>query len=113
MNLRSIFSSPRLQQLKPLLQKALPHLKNKYVITILLFTTWMLFIDQYDVISQIKMKRKLKKLYAEKEFYLQKIEEIKADHAKLFTDEASLEKFAREKYLMKRDNEEIFLIVRK
>ena len=53
----------------------------------------------------------LQKLEDEKEFYQEEIKQIRADLEELKTDPATLEKFAREKYLMKKDNEELFVIV--
>lgn len=91
----------------------IPYLKNKYIITIIAFIIWMLFFDHNDFIYQYKLGSELSDLKEEKSFYLEKIEEIKDINEEVFADKESLEKFAREKYLMKKDNEDIFLIVRK
>ena len=64
-----------------------------------------------SLLLQFQNKLELWDLDDEKEYYLIEIEETKSDLEELTTDMNSLERFAREKYLMKRDNEEIFLIV--
>ena len=88
-------------------------MKNKYIITILVFFFWMLFFDRNDLVTRIKLKRQLAKLKTEKEFYLKEIAKVEETNAQLFSSKETLEKYAREKYLMKRDDEEIFLIVEK
>jgi cell division protein DivIC len=88
-------------------------MKNRYAITGLAFIIWLLLFDKNDLISQYKIQNELSKLEEEKAFFMQ---EIKKDQEKLMelrTNHQTLEKFAREKYLMKRDNEEIFVIVEK
>jgi len=93
--------------------RLIPYLKNKYIFTLLLFFLWMLFFDRNDFITRIRLKRQLSHLKSEKEFYQREIEKIEETNRQLFSSDETLEKFAREQYLMKRDNEEIFLIVRK
>jgi cell division protein FtsB len=55
----------------------------------------------------------LNALENEKEYYEEKIKEVEKDHNELFGDRASLEKFAREKYLMKKETEDIYIVVEK
>jgi len=74
------------------------------------FLFWMLFVDSNDLFSQYQLSRKLKGLEAEKEYYKQKIEEVKQDREELFSDPELLEKFAREKYLMKKESEDLYII---
>lgn len=71
----------------------------------------MLFIDANDVITQFKLKQQLERLEDEKAYYLQKIEEVKKDREELLSNDALLEKFAREKYFMKKKTEDLFVIV--
>ena len=87
-------------------------LKNKFFYTALAFIVWMLFFDQNNFISQFWLLSDLREVENEKQYYLQEIENDKKATQELTTDTITLEKFAREKYLMKRDNEDIFLIVR-
>jgi len=86
-------------------------LKNKYFYTILAFLVWMLFFDKNNFIYQAKLSSNLKDLNNEKEYYLNEIELNNAATNELITNTTTLEKFAREKYLMKRDNEDIYIIV--
>lgn len=104
---------PYFKKAKAFARWAYPHLKNKYVFTLLLFFTWMLFFDRNDIITRFKLKRQLAKLKTEKEFYLKEMQEVEETNRELFSNDETLEKFAREKYLMKRENEELFLIVEK
>jgi cell division protein FtsB len=93
------------------MKKVWPHLKNKYVIASIVFAVWMLFFDRNDLISQYSYRQDLNKLRGEKEYYLKEIAQNKKDMHELMSDREHLEKFARERYLMKKDNEEIFLIL--
>lgn len=86
-------------------------IRNKYFITALAFLSWMLFFDRNDLLSQYEYRSQLKKLQAEKEFYLKESAKAIKDLNELTTDKAKLEKFAREKYLMKKENEDVFVII--
>lgn len=87
------------------------YLANKYALTGAVFLVWILFLDQNKVIDQIKYRLELNKLEEEKTFYLEEIQKINIDLEELKSNPKTLEKFAREKYLMKKDNEELFVIV--
>lgn len=84
-------------------------LKNKYFLTITGLLVWMLFFDRNDFPSQWERHQKLKELQKNTAFYSQKIETAKAELEKRKTDPAAYERIAREKYYMKKDNEDIFL----
>lgn len=87
--------------------------KNFYFITGFVFLIWMLFLDNNDLISQLRLSAKYNDLIEEKEYYQQKIEEVEVDRQGLMSDEELLEKFARERYLMKEADEDLFVIVEK
>jgi cell division protein DivIC len=93
-----------------MLKKLPPALRNFYIVTGLCFFVWMLFLDSNDLISRLKMSNKLRSLENEKEFYQEKIAEVEKDRKELMTNKELLEKFAREKYLMKKETEDIFII---
>jgi len=93
-----------------MLKKLPPALRNFYIVTGLCFFIWMLFLDSNDLISRFKMSNKVRSLENEKEFYLEKIAEVEKDRKELMTNKELLEKFAREKYLMKKETEDIFII---
>lgn len=74
--------------------------------------TWIAFFDKNDFMSQYELRKKLQQLRTEQQYYLDEIVKSKNDMNELRTNPSNLEKFAREKYLMKKDNEEIFVIVK-
>lgn len=85
--------------------------RNFYFVAAMLFLFWMLFLDSNDFYSQYKLKQQLKTLEREKVFYDQKIEEVQNERDQLMTNSETLEKFAREKYLMKKETEDLYVIV--
>lgn len=86
--------------------------KNFFFITATLFLIWMLFFDSNDLFLQYQRSKKLHQLQAKKEFYLTKIEDVKADRRELLSDEELLEKYAREKYLMRKPTEDLYIVVK-
>jgi cell division protein DivIC len=86
-------------------------IRNKYVLTALCFVVWLLFFDARDFIStHFREKQELKKLEQSKKYYEQQIATTKLELEQLKSNPALLEKYAREKYMMKKDNEDLFLI---
>jgi cell division protein DivIC len=86
-------------------------LKNKYFLTGLGFAVWMIFFDQQDLITtQVKQRNELNSLKASRDYYQQEIEATRVELEQLKSNPAVLEKYAREKYRMKRDNEDVFII---
>ncbi len=94
------------------MKKVLPYLKNKYIIVTAFFVVWMLFVDRNDFIAQYQQVHKLNLLKKEKKYYQDEITKTQEDLKELTTDPEHLEKFAREKYLMKKDNEDVFVIIK-
>jgi len=92
-------------------KKLPPAFRNFYVVCGALFLFWMLFLDSNDLITRFKMGAKLGDLEDEKEYYNQKIGEVEKDRNELMTNKELLEKFAREKYLMRKESEDVFVIV--
>jgi cell division protein DivIC len=93
-----------------MLKKLPPTFRNFYIVTGLCFLVWMLFLDSNDLISRFKLGAKLRNLDREKAYYQEKIADVEKDRHELMTDRELLEKFAREKYLMKKETEDIFII---
>jgi cell division protein DivIC len=87
-----------------------PIFRSFYWVAGLSFLVWMLFLDSNDLISRFKLGSKLRTLEKEKEYYQAKIQEVEEDRKELMTNKELLEKFAREKYLMKKETEDIFII---
>jgi cell division protein DivIC len=85
--------------------------KNFYAITLAVFFIWMLALDSNNLIARYQLSSKLGALQDEKEYYQDKIKEVRKDHDELFGDRESIEKFSREKYLMKKKSEDIYIIV--
>lgn len=91
--------------------KNLPwYIKNIYFAIALFFVLWMLFFDQNNMFYQIKLSRKLSKLEGQKHYFQEQIQDVESTKEELFSTAAKKEKFAREKYHMKKDNEDIFII---
>lgn len=93
--------------------KLLKVIKNKYLLTTIGIVVWILFFDKNDLFSQADLNGKLNKLKADRNYYLTEIENNKREIEELKTNKKSLEKFAREKYHMKKDNEDVYVIVKK
>ena len=91
--------------------KNIPHwLKNKYFLTAFVFTVWLLFFDDRDIITtHFKHRNELKQLEQSRDYYLQQIDTTKKELEGLKQSPEKLEKYAREKYLMKKDNEDLFI----
>ncbi|MBS1620854.1 MAG: septum formation initiator family protein [Bacteroidetes bacterium] len=85
-------------------------LKNKYLVSFSVFTAVLLFFDKNDLFTQWGRHQELKELQQSKEYYKSQIAIEQKELEDLKNDPATLEKYAREKYLMKRDNEDLFLI---
>lgn len=96
-----------------MLQRIPKIFRNFYLITTCLFIVWMLFFDSNDFVTQFQMRRQLSDLERDKEHYLEKMAKVEKDRKELMGNPELLEKFAREKYLMKRPNEDVFIIVPK
>lgn len=95
--------------MKKWIKKIIPLFGNFYFTTGVLLFFWMIFIDPNDFISQFRLTSKRNDLESEKIFYLQKIEEVKIERSEIFGSPLLLEKFARERYLMKKPNEDIYI----
>lgn len=93
------------------IEKIPPVLRNKYLLTLIIFAVWILLLDSNNLISRWKEMRNLKKLKAEKEYYVQRIEEDKRKLHELKTSDRNLEKFAREQYRMKKPDEDLYIIL--
>ncbi|MBL0743261.1 FtsB family cell division protein [Chryseolinea lacunae] len=87
--------------------------RNFYVLSIVCFVIWMIALDSNNMISRFQLSSKRNSLENEKEYYEEKIKEVEKDRDELFGDRESLEKFAREKYLMKKETEDIFIVAEK
>lgn len=87
--------------------------RNFYFLTAFFFFIWMVALDSNNLFTRYELSSKLGSLENEKEYYEEKIKEVEKDRDELFGDRESLEKFAREKYLMKKESEDIFIVEEK
>jgi len=84
--------------------------KNKYLLTLLIFAAWMIFFDQNSFLSQRKFTKEVNQLEARRKFYTNQNEILKIQKDALIDNPDNLERLAREKYLMKRDDEDVYII---
>ncbi len=91
-------------------RKMLPVLRNRYIFSSLLFLIWISFFDRNNFITQYEYRKDLTKLKSEKQYLNNEILKNKTALDELIKSPESLEKFAREKYFMKKDEEDIFVM---
>jgi cell division protein DivIC len=100
--------------IEPALRKGLGRLpswlKNKYLLTGAFFLVWMFFFDPKDIPSDFERKQKLNELQNSEQHLDELITDAQKELHLLKTDAQSIEKYAREKYLMKKENEDLFLV---
>ena len=84
---------------------------NKYTFVGLLFVVWIIFFDKYSFIEKGRLHTKIFTLEKEKNYYVKKIEENNRKKGEIISNRDNLEKFAREQYLMKNENEDIFILI--
>lgn len=102
-----------MKQINELIDKIPNYLKNKYLIAIVLFIVWITFFDNFNLIKQSKIKKNIKQLEENKKFYIQEITKDSAEYYDLLNSAEKREKFAREKFLMKKEDEDVYIIRRK
>lgn len=94
-----------------MLQKLLRTGRNFYVATSLALLAWMTFFDANDLPSQARNWLKLRELEDETKFYQAEIKDVQTERREVLGNDRLREKFAREKYLMKKPTEDVFVIV--
>lgn len=85
------------------------YMRNKYFITAAAFVIWLAFIDSKNFITQYELTSELNKLEDQKSFFQKEISTTRKEQEELLSSPEKLEKFAREKYLMKKDDEDLFI----
>ena len=85
-------------------------MRNKYLITFVVFLIWIFFIDTFDIITQVRMNNEFKQLKEQQEFYKAEIEKDSIKVYNLNNNPEEQERFARERFLMKKDNEDVFIV---
>ncbi len=84
--------------------------KNKYLLALIAFAVWMFFFDRNDIPLQLKRVSELHELENSEQNMAAQIKATKKELDLLKTSPATLEKYAREKFMMKRDNEDLFIV---
>ena len=82
---------------------------NRYVLILITFCVWMLFFDENSYLVHKEFNKEIEKLEVALDFYKKKIKEDKKT-IKNLQDSLEIERFAREQYLMKKENEDIYII---
>ncbi|MDD5149499.1 MAG: septum formation initiator family protein [Flavobacterium sp.] len=84
-------------------------ISNKYIWVLLFFSTWMIFLDNYSYFDHRILDKQIEELEDNKKYYQ---DEIKKDQQSIkdLKNPEQIEKYAREKYYMKKDSEDIYLI---
>ena len=90
-------------------KKWLKIIGNTYILIVILFLIWMIFFDTNSLIIHKELNQDIEGLEENKEFYKKEIEQDNAFIEKM-KDSNEVEKYAREQYFLKRDNEDIFII---
>lgn len=85
--------------------------KYRYWIIGLAAVTWMTVFDSNNFIELFKLKMEISDLREKRDYYKQEIINVRKSESELFSNNKNLEKFAREKYYMKKDNEDLFILV--
>jgi len=94
-----------------MVRKVPPALKNRYVVVLIGFLLYISFFDTHDLISQIGIRMELREISEEIEYLEKDTERAKIQIEELTSNQELLEKFAREQYRMKRENEDIFVLL--
>lgn len=88
-----------------------PFFRNPYFLVLVFFGVWMIVFDENNLIVQYRRHTELSSLLEKKKYYLEQISQTDKEFDELTNNPATQEKFAREHYRMKRDNEDVFVIV--
>jgi cell division protein FtsB len=90
--------------------KAIRIFKNKYLIATILFIVWMLFFDHNDIFLHLQYRKELNELKADKKYYQEQIDLTRKEVDLIKSNPQAMEKVAREQYLMKKDDEDVFVV---
>jgi cell division protein FtsB len=97
--------------MKPVFEKIYRSLRNKYVVAGLIFAVWICFLDQNSIVEHIAIQRNISRMERQMQYYRTVVRQNNKRLYELKSDSRNLEKFARERYLMRASNEDVFLVV--
>ena len=84
--------------------------RNKFLLTATGFMVWMLFFDHNNIFVQLERRGELNDLKDTRHYYEMQVSATQKELDELQSNAASIEKAAREKYLMKKDNEDLYVV---
>ncbi|HKK66974.1 MAG TPA: septum formation initiator family protein [Bacteroidales bacterium] len=90
-----------------------PVVKNKYILSVLIFILWIGVFDSYNLIDRIQDVNQLRELQKERDYFKEEIQNYRTQIRQLESSPQMLEKFAREQHLMKAKDEDVFIILDK
>ena len=99
------------QKLKAFFLRLPAVFRNVFFLAGVLFAVWMLFFDENNMMVQYNRRHELAQLKKKSNYYKQQIDKVNHQFDELTTNTESQEKFARENYMMKKDSEDVFIIV--
>jgi len=102
-----------MQKIKAFFLNLPPIFRNIFFLTGSAFAIWMLFFDENNLMVQYSRRKELISLQKKSSFYQHEITKVEMQYQELVTNSESRQKFAREQYMMKKDNEDVFVIVNK
>lgn len=89
----------------------LRHLRKFYTGTLVVWVIWVVFVDDNNVSVIWSNYQKMKELETEKVYFTKKIKEVKREHNEVFGNQKLIEKWAREKYYMRKPGEDVYVVV--
>ncbi len=102
-----------MQKIKAFFLNLPPIFRNIFFLTGLVFAVWMVFFDENNLMVQYGRRKELMALQKKSNFYKHEITKVEKQYQELIANSETQQKFARENYMMKKDNEDIFVIVNK
>jgi|688.fasta_scaffold83473_6 hypothetical protein len=82
---------------------------NKYKITIILFIIWVVFIDNNSFITLYSRYKQINEINKQISFYKVELSKTEEEYKALFNKKTYFEKFVRERYFLKKENEDLFI----
>lgn len=95
----------------PKLPRFFSPFRNFFILSGSLLAAWLLFFDENNLFNQLSMRSKMRELQKEKEYFTARLEQVKKEQHQLFSNSKNLEKFAREKYIMRKPNEDVYVVI--
>jgi len=91
---------------KPIVQAIPAPIRNKYFLVLVFFTMWMIFFDRHQFHEILGLSQKVDQMKSDRDYYIEQIKQVKEDEKDLLLN---IEKYGREHYFMKKDNEDVFI----